>query len=142
MAFASLVRGAGCSLGVLIAAASTCLACATGGDDQASTGSDAGNDASIAPPHDAAPPPRDSSSGTDASDGSSNDGSNPLDAGGLDAATGCDGGVGCFVYTPSNFNPGSYTPPAGATTDCNATYDSSAHAFTTGSCTGTAPTIY
>jgi hypothetical protein len=47
-----------------------------------------------------------------------------------------------FGYTPSNFNPGSYTPPSGATTDCNATYSSTSHTFTTGSCTGTAPIIH
>jgi hypothetical protein len=48
---------------------------------------------------------------------------------------------GAFGYIPSNFAPGSYTAPAGATTDCNATYDSSQHKFTTGSCAGQAPTI-
>jgi len=55
----------------------------------------------------------------------------------------CQGGA-CsisFGYTPSNFNPTSYTPPSGATTNCNATYNSTSHTFTTGSCTGTAPTI-
>ncbi len=46
-----------------------------------------------------------------------------------------------FGYTPSNFTPASYTPPSGATTDCNATYSSTSHSFTTGSCTGAAPTI-
>ena len=56
----------------------------------------------------------------------------------------CTGGT-CeipFAYTPSNFAPSSYTPPSGATTDCNATYSSTSHTFTTGSCTGTAPTIH
>jgi hypothetical protein len=47
-----------------------------------------------------------------------------------------------FEYTPSNFTPTSYTPPAGATTDCNATYNSTSHTFTTGTCAGTAPTIH
>ncbi len=48
-----------------------------------------------------------------------------------------------FGYTPSNFAPASYTPPATSTTiDCNPTYSSSTHAFT-GWCAGqTAPTIY
>ena len=47
-----------------------------------------------------------------------------------------------FGYAPSNFTPGKYTPPAGATTiDCNTTYDSSKHAFT-GWCSGqTQPAI-
>ena len=39
-----------------------------------------------------------------------------------------------FGYTPSNFNPATYTAPSGATTDCNATYSSTSHSFTTGSC--------
>jgi hypothetical protein len=48
-----------------------------------------------------------------------------------------------FGYTPSNFAPGSYTPPTtGTTINCNTTYSSTTHAFT-GWCTGqTAPTIY
>jgi hypothetical protein len=47
-----------------------------------------------------------------------------------------------FGFTPSNFVPGSYTPPATATTiNCNTTYDSSKHAFT-GWCSGqTQPAI-
>jgi hypothetical protein len=47
-----------------------------------------------------------------------------------------------FGYAPSNFTPGSYSPPSSATTiDCNTTYDSSKHAFT-GWCSGqTLPTI-
>jgi hypothetical protein len=46
-----------------------------------------------------------------------------------------------FGYTPSNFTATAYTPPTGATTDCNATYSSTTHAFTVGGCAGTAPTI-
>jgi hypothetical protein len=48
-----------------------------------------------------------------------------------------------FGYTPSNFAPKSYTPPAtGTTINCNTTYNSTTHAFT-GWCSGqTAPTIY
>lgn len=46
-----------------------------------------------------------------------------------------------FAYAPSNFTPGSYVPPANATTDCNATYNSSSHGFTSGSCAGQAPVI-
>ena len=56
----------------------------------------------------------------------------------------CQGGA-CiipFSYTPGNFTPTSYTPPAGATTDCNATYSSTSHTFTTGSCAGKAPAIH
>ena len=46
-----------------------------------------------------------------------------------------------FGYAPSNFDPTGYTPPAGDTTDCNGTYDSTMHAFTIGSCGGQAPVI-
>jgi hypothetical protein len=46
-----------------------------------------------------------------------------------------------FGYTTSHFTASSYTPPSGATTNCNATYSSTMHKFTTGSCTGTAPTV-
>jgi hypothetical protein len=56
----------------------------------------------------------------------------------------CQGGA-CIVpfgYTPSNFTPTAYAAPSGLTTDCNATYSSTSHSFTTGSCTGAAPTIY
>jgi hypothetical protein len=69
--------------------------------------------------------------------------------GGCGAGYACASGFHCqsgictqgFTYTPSNFNPASYTAPSGATTDCNATYSSTSHTFTAGSCTGTAPTI-
>jgi hypothetical protein len=46
-----------------------------------------------------------------------------------------------FGYTPSNFTAATYAPPAGATTNCNATYSSTTHTFTVGACTGTVPTI-
>jgi hypothetical protein len=48
---------------------------------------------------------------------------------------------GTFGYAPSNFSPASYTPPSSATTDCNGTYSSTTHAFTSGGCGGQAPTI-
>ncbi len=85
-------------------------------------------------------------------------GRNELSCGGGCTGTGAADGLGCalaapgipaacaapsFVYTPSNFVPASYTPPATATTiDCNTTYNSTTHAFT-GWCAGqTAPAIY
>lgn len=52
-------------------------------------------------------------------------------------------GGASFAYAPSNFAPGSFTPPAMPTTiDCDPTYNASTHAFT-GWCAGqTAPTLY
>jgi hypothetical protein len=45
-------------------------------------------------------------------------------------------------FNPSNFHPSNIQPPYGDTTDCNATYDSTRHAFTVGQCSGAAPTIF
>jgi hypothetical protein len=70
-------------------------------------------------------------------------------AGATCTGTGASDGFGCelaactvttFGYAPSNFTPATYTPPSAATTDCNATYSSTAHAFTGGGCTGI-PTV-
>ncbi len=64
--------------------------------------------------------------------------------------TGAADGFGCqlppcttatFGYAPSNFKPSSYTAPTMPTTDCNGTYDSSAHTFTAGGCGGQIPNI-
>jgi hypothetical protein len=49
--------------------------------------------------------------------------------------------LGVFGYAPANFDPTLYTPPLNATTDCTATYSSTTHMFTSGSCAGQAPTI-
>ncbi len=47
-----------------------------------------------------------------------------------------------FGYAPSNFAPGSYTPPATSTTiNCSPTYNSTTHAFTSWCAGQTAPTI-
>jgi hypothetical protein len=64
-------------------------------------------------------------------------------AGGCNAEDGAACAAPSFAYSPSNFAPGSYTPPAAATTiNCNTTYSSSTHAFT-GWCAGqTSPAIY
>jgi hypothetical protein len=57
------------------------------------------------------------------------------------APTPCTTTAGTFGYAPSNFNPAAYQPPASATTDCNGTYSSTSHTFTTGGCAGQAPVI-
>jgi hypothetical protein len=49
--------------------------------------------------------------------------------------------VTAFGYTPSNFNPSSYTPPAMPTTDCNGSYSSTTHTFNTGGCKGQEPIV-
>jgi hypothetical protein len=86
-----------------------------------------------------------SGGGTSDDGGSADDGPTGTgDEAGDDAGEGGTGtyvGTSGFAYTPTNFSPGAYMPPSGATTDCNATYSSTSHTFTTGSCAGTAPTI-
>jgi hypothetical protein len=73
----------------------------------------------------------------DVSCGTNCTGSGPVD--GFNCTLSCRSST--FAYAPSNFTPASYTPPANATTDCNATYNSTSHKFTTGSCAGQAPVI-
>ncbi|MGO9834059.1 MAG: hypothetical protein ACLP1X_07590 [Polyangiaceae bacterium] len=46
-----------------------------------------------------------------------------------------------FGFSPSNFVATAYEAPPDATTDCTATYSSTTHTFTSGSCSGQAPTI-
>ena len=84
-------------------------------------------------------------------------GRNDVSCGASCTGTGAADGFGCalgatsipaacttsFAYTPSNFAPDSYAPPATVTTiGCNTTYSSSAHAFTSFCSGATAPTIY
>ena len=78
-------------------------------------------------------------------------GQNNLSCGAQCTGTGMADGFGCqpptcsataFGYAPSSFTPASYTPPPNATIDCNGTYSSTTHTFTTGSCGGQAPIIH
>ncbi|MGH7440178.1 MAG: hypothetical protein ACRENE_31180 [Polyangiaceae bacterium] len=123
--------GVGCASGVIPDKAIV-------GDNlgQNGTGSQtmSGADGSVS--DDATQPTGDASSGGPApgdDSGSGSDGAAATDDGG--------GSTGGFTYAPSNFDPTTYSAPSGATTDCNATYSSTSHTFTTGSCSGTAPTI-
>jgi hypothetical protein len=72
------------------------------------------------------------------------------DAGATEAAACGPDGAGCtpppcvtsaFPYTPSSFDPARYAAPDAATTDCNGTYSSTSHAFTTGGCAGQLPQV-